>query len=139
VATRLALTHLSTMTNYNPGFSPADSAPLFPSNKVSKILFHLAKFSEFPSNSNNDFPSNSTLATERKMAIDVISADRAAAADRRETARAVAHQYLLSRADARRDTRVAEAKAAAAARPTPADRAAEHPAPLPARLVDILA
>ncbi len=73
------------------------------------------------------------------MAIDVISADRAAAADRRETARAVAHQYLLSRADARRDTRVAEAKAAAAVRPTPADRAAEHPAPLPPRLVDILA
>ena len=73
------------------------------------------------------------------MAIDAISADRAAAADRREAARVAAHEYLVSRADARRDTRVEEAKASAAARPTPADRAAQNPAPLPARLVDILA
>jgi hypothetical protein len=73
------------------------------------------------------------------MAIDVISADRVAAADRREAARAVAHQYLLSRAEGRGSTRVEEAKASAAARPTPAERAAENPTPLPARLLDLLA
>ena len=73
------------------------------------------------------------------MAIDVISAEHVAAADRREAVRAVAHQYLLARAEARRDTRVEEAKASAAARPTPAERAAENPAPLPRRLLDILA
>lgn len=73
------------------------------------------------------------------MAIDVILADRAAAADRREIARAVAHQYLLARAESRRDARIEEAKATAAARPTPSERAAENPAPLPARLLDLLA
>jgi len=73
------------------------------------------------------------------MAIDVISADRVAAADRREAARAVAHQYLLTRAEARRSTRVEEAKASAAARPTPAERSAENPAPLSTRLLDLLA
>jgi hypothetical protein len=40
------------------------------------------------------------------MAIDVISAEHVFAADRREAARAVAHQYLLARAEARRGTRV---------------------------------
>jgi hypothetical protein len=75
---------------------------------------------------------------ESRMAIDVI-ADRTAAADRREAARIAAHQYLQARADARRDTRVEEAKAIAAARPTPAERAAENPAPLPRRLLDLLA
>jgi hypothetical protein len=73
------------------------------------------------------------------MAIDVISADSVAASDRREAARAVAHQYLLARAEAPRGTRIKEAKASDAARPTPADRAAENPAPLPARLLDLLA
>ena len=73
------------------------------------------------------------------MAIDVISAERVAAADRREAVRAVAHQYLLARAEARRGIRVEEAKASAAARPTPAERTAENPAPLPQRLLDILA
>lgn len=73
------------------------------------------------------------------MAIDAVSADRASAADRREAARTAAHQYLRSRADARRDNRVEEAKALSAARPTVAERAAENPAPLPARLLDILA
>jgi hypothetical protein len=73
------------------------------------------------------------------MAIDVVSADRIAAADRRETAREVAQQYLASRADARRDTRVEEAKSALATRPTPAERAAEIPPRVPARLVDVLA
>jgi hypothetical protein len=139
VATRPALTHLSTMTNYNPGFYPSDPVPLFPPNIVSKFLFCLVKLFEFPPNLNNEFPPNSAPLREWKMAIDVISADRAAAGDRREAARAAAHQYLLSRAEARRDTRVEEAKAAAGARPTPSERAIENPAPLPARLLDILA
>ncbi len=69
------------------------------------------------------------------MAIDVISADCIAAADRREAARAAAHQRMLARAEARRDTRIQEAKASAAASPTPADRAAENPA----LMIDILA
>ena len=73
------------------------------------------------------------------MPIEAVSADRAAAADRREAGRVSAHQYLLTRADARRDTRIEEAKSSAAARPTPADRAVENPAPLPTRLLDILA
>ena len=72
------------------------------------------------------------------MPIDAVSAARAAAADRREAGRASAHQYLLTRADARRDTRVEEAKASAAARPTPSDRAVENPAPLPTRLLNVL-
>jgi len=73
------------------------------------------------------------------MAMDAITADRAADADRREAGRVAAQQYLMSRAEARRDTRVEEAKAANAARPTPAERAAEAPPRLPARLVDVLA
>lgn len=73
------------------------------------------------------------------MAIDAVTADRAAAADRREASRLAAQQYLMSRAEARRDTRVEEAKASSAARPTPAERAAETPPRVPARLVDVLA
>jgi len=73
------------------------------------------------------------------MAIDVISADRVAAADRSDAARTVARQDLLAHAEARRSTRVEEAKASAAARPTPAERATDNPAPLPARLLDLLA
>lgn len=73
------------------------------------------------------------------MAMDAITADRAAAADRREAARLAAQQYLMSRAEARRDTRVEEAKASSAARPTPAERAAEAPPRAPRRLVDVLA
>lgn len=74
------------------------------------------------------------------MAIDALSV-RAEAADRREAARDAAHLYALSRADARRDTRVEEAKASAAARPTPSERAAELPPrrSSTARLVDLLA
>ena len=72
------------------------------------------------------------------MAIDAVSADRASAADRREAARVAAHQNLLSRADARRDTRIEEAKAADAARPTPAERGAQNPPRAPATLVDLL-
>jgi hypothetical protein len=73
------------------------------------------------------------------MAIDAISANRIVAADRSDAARTVARQDLLAHAEARRSTRVEEAKASAAARPTPAERAADNPAPLPARLLDLLA
>lgn len=73
------------------------------------------------------------------MAMDAITADRAAAADRREASRAAAQQYLMSRAEACRDTRVEESKASNATRPTPSERAAENPPRLPARLVDVLA
>lgn len=73
------------------------------------------------------------------MAIDAI-ATRAEAADRREVARVAAHQYALSRADARRDVRVEEAKEALAQRPTPADRALEAPPRSgTAQIVDLLA
>lgn len=74
------------------------------------------------------------------MAIDSVSA-RAEAADRRESARDAAHLYAMTRADARRDQRVEEAQASAAARPTPSERAAEMPPrrSTTARLVDVLA
>jgi hypothetical protein len=77
---------------------------------------------------------------ENDMAIEAL-AIRAEAADRRETARDAAHLYALSRADARRDTRVEEAQASAAARPTPSERAAEVPPrrSSTARLIDVLA
>jgi hypothetical protein len=147
VAMRPALTHLSTMANYNLEFDPTGFDHNHPPNKVSKTLFWFIKVFLFPTSLNNEFPpksSRSRLLSQRDrreipMAIDAISADRATAADRREAGRMSAHQYLLSRADARRDTRVEEAKALAAARPTVADRAAANPAPLPARLLDILA
>jgi hypothetical protein len=73
------------------------------------------------------------------MAIDAVSTDRAAAADRREAARVAGAQYLATRADARRDTRVEEAKAAIASRPAPSERGAEAPPRVPTRLVDLLA
>ena len=72
------------------------------------------------------------------MAIDAVSADRASAADRREAARVAAHQYLLTRAEARRDSRIEEAKAIVATMPTPAERGAQLPPRMPAQLVDIL-
>lgn len=73
------------------------------------------------------------------MAIEAL-ASRVEAADRREYARVAAHQYALTRADARRDTRIEEAKDAAAQRPTPADRALEAPPSASTkRLIDILA
>lgn len=78
---------------------------------------------------------------ETDMAIDALTV-RAEASDRRETARAAAHQYYQGRADARRDQRVEEAKAALAARATPAERAAEAPPPrrtTSAQIIDILA
>lgn len=76
---------------------------------------------------------------EIPMAIEAL-ASRIEAADRRENARAAAHQYALMRADSRRDVRVEEAKDSAAQRPTPADRALEAPpSKNTARLIDILA
>lgn len=72
------------------------------------------------------------------MAIEAL-ANRVEAADRREIVRDAAHQYALSRADARRDVRIEEARESAAQRPTPADRALEAPVRAPQRLVDILA
>ncbi len=71
------------------------------------------------------------------MAIDAVSADRAAAADRREAARQSAQQYLAERADSRRDTRVEEVKSAEAQRPTVSERAAAMPPSVSDRLVDI--
>ena len=72
------------------------------------------------------------------MAIDAVSASRASAADRREASRMAAHQHHLMRADARRDTRIEEAKAMSAARPTPAERGAQNVPRAPAMLVDLL-
>ena len=59
------------------------------------------------------------------------SAVRAAAADYREASRHFAHVRAAERADSRRDQRIEEAKAAAAARPRPSDRAADLPEPRP--------
>lgn len=77
---------------------------------------------------------------ENMMATETL-AIRAEAADRRETARDAAHLYAMTRAEARRDQRVEEARASAAARPTPSERAAEAPSRRgsTARLVDVLA
>ena len=76
------------------------------------------------------------------MPIDAPLSVRAAEENRRDAGREAAHQYLISRADARRDTRIEEAKASAAARPTVAARAVEAPPrPKPANgglLIDVL-
>lgn len=61
------------------------------------------------------------------MPIDAPLSVRAAEEGRRDAGREAAAQYLATRAEARRDQRVEEAKAAAAARPTVADRAVETP------------
>jgi hypothetical protein len=76
------------------------------------------------------------------MPIDAPLAVRAADESRRQSAREAATQYLLSQADARRDTRIEEAKSSAAARPTVSERAAENP-PRPravsaSRILDVL-
>lgn len=78
------------------------------------------------------------------MPIEAASSVRAAAADYREANRQYAHEIAVENAMWRRDQRVEEARASAAARPTPADRAAEIPAPPPrgpssALLLDVLA
>jgi hypothetical protein len=133
---RPALTHVSTMGSYNPACDAMGFTGVFPSFLVTTSLFLFVWFFLFPSDLYNGFPSFSALVRaimgrvttmESMMAIDAVSADRAAAADRREAARQSAQQYLAERADARRDTRVEEAKAAEAMRPTVAERAAAAP------------
>lgn len=59
------------------------------------------------------------------MAIEAPLSVRASEQSRRDDAREAAVQYLASRAEWRRETRVEEAKASAAQRPTVADRAVE--------------
>ena len=76
------------------------------------------------------------------MAIEAPLSVRAAAESQREASREAAVQYLLSRADARRDTRIEEAKRSAALRPTAAERAADAPPRKSAggsRILDVLA
>lgn len=77
------------------------------------------------------------------MPVDAPLAVRATEESRREAARDAAVQYSLSRADARRDTRIEEAKASAAMRPTVAERAAQNPPrPRPSAgglVIDVLA
>jgi hypothetical protein len=127
-------------------FSSVDSGQLHPPF----FGYQVADFARKPFSASSGFeqPPSPILVTraasprraigERKsvMAVDAISADRAAAADRREAGRTAAQQHLAMRAEARRDTRVEEAKAAIAARATPAERAAEKPGPV--RMVDVL-
>ena len=67
-----------------------------------------------------------------------------AASDEREAVRAWRHEAAVTAALTSRDTRIQEAKAASAARPTVAERAAETPepaprAPSPSRIFDVLA
>ncbi len=78
------------------------------------------------------------------MPIDAPLSVRATEESKREAGREAAVQYIVSQAYERRDTRVEEAKAAAAQRPTVAERAAQQPAPRPkpvagGDLVDVLA
>jgi hypothetical protein len=78
------------------------------------------------------------------MPIEAASSVRAAAADFREANRQYAHEIAVENAVWRRDQRVEEARAAEAARPTPAERAAQAPQPRPrspasALLLDVLA
>ena len=80
-------------------------------------------------------------ALEEPMPVESASSIRAAS-DEREANRAWRHELATTRAHVSRDERVQEAKAAAAARPTPADRAAEEPQPRPSsgsRIFDVLA
>jgi hypothetical protein len=78
------------------------------------------------------------------MPIEAASSMRTAASDIREANRQYAHEIAVDNAYWRRDQRVEEARASAAARPTPAERAAEAPpprerAPSSALLLDVLA
>jgi hypothetical protein len=75
------------------------------------------------------------------MPIEAASSLRAAASNYREANRQYAHEVSIEKAEWRRDQRIEEAKASAAARPTPAERAAETPQrPDPASLLlDVLA
>jgi hypothetical protein len=75
------------------------------------------------------------------MPIESASSVRSAADDYRAANRQYAHEVSVEKAEWRRDQRIEEAKASAAARPTPAERAAEAPQrPDPASLLlDVLA
>ncbi len=75
------------------------------------------------------------------MSIDVPLSVRAAEEGLRVSSREAAVQHVLSQADAKRDQRVEEAKESAAARSTPAERAAEAPPRKSSgsRMVDLLA
>jgi hypothetical protein len=76
------------------------------------------------------------------MPIDAPLSVRATEESKREAGREAAVQYTLTQAYQRRDTRVEEAKAAEAQRPTVADRAAEQPRPKGPKsgtMVDVLA
>ena len=74
------------------------------------------------------------------MPIESASSVRAAADDYRAASRQYAHEVSVEKAEWRRDQRIEEAKASAAARPTPAERAAEAPQRQPASLLlDVLA
>jgi hypothetical protein len=75
------------------------------------------------------------------MPIEAASSVRAAAAEYREANRHYAHEVAIEKAEWRRDQRIEEARASDAARPTPAERAAEAPQrPHPASLLlDVLA
>ena len=135
VAMRLALTHLSTVKHYTPARSPIESGELYPPSLVSNALICLDKFFRRPTNLIHLYPpfSASRRALRRwksvTMAIEAPLSVRAAAESQREAGREAAVQYLLTRAGARRDQRVEEAKASAAALPTVAERAAEAPPP----------
>jgi hypothetical protein len=75
------------------------------------------------------------------MPVEAASSIRAAS-DARETARVWRHEVAITAAQTSRDTRVQEAKDAAAARPTPSERAADEPPPRPSsgsRIFDVLA
>jgi hypothetical protein len=61
------------------------------------------------------------------MPIEAASSVRAAAADYRAANREYAHEVSVEKAEWRRDQRIEEARASDAARPTPAERAAEAP------------
>ena len=131
MASRLALTHLSTMSQYTPAQSPVDSGELHPPIMVNNTLFRRHKLNSRPTVSLHLYPPFSTREPHsaaprvEPMAIEAPLSVRANEQTRRDDAREAAAQYLATRAEWRRDTRVEEAKASAAARPTVADRAVD--------------
>jgi hypothetical protein len=152
VAPRLALTHLSTMSQYTPARSPVSSGERYPPFMVNTALFWTDKFDSFPTNSVHLYPPfyahkpHPAVVETHVMAIEAPLSVRAGEQVRRDDAREAASQYLAERAVWRRESRVEEAKASAAARPTVAERAPEQehrprakPANGSGRKVDILA
>lgn len=76
------------------------------------------------------------------MPIEAASSIRSAAADDREATRAYRYEVATERAYFKRDQRIEEAKASAAARPTVSERIAEEPprrAPSGSKIFDVLA